>query len=53
MGGGGAVLPHRPGDFVAVAREIARCLRPGGRFIYLGLHPCFIGPFSNRMNESA
>jgi SAM-dependent methyltransferase len=25
---------------------------PGGRFIYAGLHPCFIGPFVNRMSES-
>jgi SAM-dependent methyltransferase len=39
-------------DFAAVVREIARCLRPGGLFIYVGLHPCFIGPFVNRMNES-
>jgi SAM-dependent methyltransferase len=39
-------------DFAAVAREVARCLRPGGRFIYVGLHPCFIGPFVNRMTES-
>jgi SAM-dependent methyltransferase len=40
-------------DFAPVAREVARCLRPQGRFIYAGLHPCFIGPFVNRMDESA
>ncbi|MGH3203689.1 MAG: class I SAM-dependent methyltransferase [Streptosporangiaceae bacterium] len=40
-------------DFAAVARQVARCLRPGGRFIYAGLHPCFIGPFVNRTSESA
>jgi SAM-dependent methyltransferase len=40
-------------DFAAVARQVARCLRPRGRFIYAGLHPCFIGPFVNRMSESA
>jgi SAM-dependent methyltransferase len=39
-------------DFAAAVREVARCLRPGGRFIYAGLHPCFIGPFVNRMSES-
>jgi len=39
-------------DFAAVVRQVARCLRPGGRFIYAGLHPCFIGPFVNRMSES-
>jgi SAM-dependent methyltransferase len=39
-------------DFAAVVRQVARCLRPQGRFIYAGLHPCFIGPFVNRTNES-
>jgi len=38
-------------DFAAVAREVARCLQPQGRFIFAGLHPCFIGPFVKRMNE--
>lgn len=40
-------------DFAAVVAEIARCLPAGGRFIYLGLHPCFIGPFVNRATEVA
>jgi SAM-dependent methyltransferase len=31
-------------DFAAMAREARRILRPGGRFAYLGLHPCFVGP---------
>jgi ubiquinone/menaquinone biosynthesis C-methylase UbiE len=39
-------------DFAAVVRDVARCLRPGGRFIYLGVHPCFVGPFVYRMAES-
>jgi SAM-dependent methyltransferase len=39
-------------DFAAALRQVARCLRPGGRFIYAGLHPCFIGPFVNRTSES-
>lgn len=39
-------------DFAAVARQVARCLHPQGRFIYAGLHPCFIGPFVDRTNES-
>lgn len=38
-------------DFGAVVREVARCLRPGGRFIYLGVHPCFVGPFVARTTE--
>jgi SAM-dependent methyltransferase len=31
-------------DFAAAVRETARVLRPGGRFVYLGIHPCFLGP---------
>jgi SAM-dependent methyltransferase len=33
-------------DFGAVAREAARVLRPGGPFVYVGAHPCFVGPHS-------
>jgi SAM-dependent methyltransferase len=38
-------------DFAAVVREVARCLRPGGRFSYLGVHPCYVGPFVYRLDE--
>jgi ubiquinone/menaquinone biosynthesis C-methylase UbiE len=38
-------------DFTAVVREVARCLRPGGRFAYLGVHPCYVGPFVYRLDE--
>jgi SAM-dependent methyltransferase len=38
-------------DFAAVIRDVARCLRAGGRFIYVGPHPCFIGPFVDRTTE--
>jgi ubiquinone/menaquinone biosynthesis C-methylase UbiE len=31
-------------DFAATVREVARVLRPQGRFVYLGIHPCFVGP---------
>ena len=31
-------------DFPAVLREAARALRPGGTLVYLGVHPCFVGP---------
>jgi len=31
-------------DFAAVVRETARVLRPGGALVYLGVHPCFVGP---------
>jgi SAM-dependent methyltransferase len=39
-------------DFTAVGRQVARCLRPRGRFIYAGLHPCFVGPFVDRTSEA-
>ena len=31
-------------DFAGLLREVARVLRPPGRFVYLGIHPCFVGP---------
>jgi SAM-dependent methyltransferase len=33
-------------DFPAVLREIARVLRPAAPFVYVGAHPCFVGPHS-------
>ena len=32
-------------DIAAILQEVARLLRPGGRFFYLGTHPCFVGHF--------
>jgi SAM-dependent methyltransferase len=34
------------GDFAIVASEIARVLRPNASLVYLGTHPCFVGPHS-------
>jgi SAM-dependent methyltransferase len=31
-------------DFGAVMREVARVVRPRGTVVYLGIHPCFVGP---------
>jgi SAM-dependent methyltransferase len=31
-------------DFRSALREIARVLRPGRPFVYVGGHPCFVGP---------
>ena len=31
-------------DFAAMVLETARVVRPGGLFVYLGVHPCFVGP---------
>jgi ubiquinone/menaquinone biosynthesis C-methylase UbiE len=33
-------------DFAAIVREIARVVRPRGSFVYVGAHPCFVGPHS-------
>jgi SAM-dependent methyltransferase len=33
-------------DFPTVLLEVARVLRPDGAFVYLGVHPCFVGPHS-------
>ena len=32
-------------DIGCVFAEVARVLRPGARFAYVGTHPCFVGPF--------
>lgn len=34
-------------DYAAVLREVARVLRPGGQFVHLGVHPCYIGAFAD------
>lgn len=33
-------------QFGAALAEAARVLRPGGPFVYVGAHPCFVGPHS-------
>lgn len=38
-------------DWAAVVSESARILKPGGCFAYVGLHPCFIGPFSELLDD--
>ncbi|GAA4259334.1 class I SAM-dependent methyltransferase [Dactylosporangium darangshiense] len=38
-------------DFAAVVGEAARVLRPGGRLVYLGLHPAYVGAFADRLDE--
>jgi SAM-dependent methyltransferase len=38
-------------DFSAAVGEAARVLRPGGTFIYVGIHPCFVGPHSSYWDD--
>lgn len=33
-------------DFGAALGEVVRVLRPGAPFVYVGVHPCFVGPHS-------
>ena len=33
-------------EFPAAVKEVARVLRPAGPFVYVGVHPCFVGPHS-------
>ncbi|HEU0168803.1 MAG TPA: methyltransferase domain-containing protein [Chloroflexota bacterium] len=39
-------------DYAAACHEAARVLRPGGRFVHIGVHPCFTGWFADRSNPS-
>jgi ubiquinone/menaquinone biosynthesis C-methylase UbiE len=34
-------------DYAAAVREAARVLKPGGCFVHVGVHPCFVGPFAD------
>jgi ubiquinone/menaquinone biosynthesis C-methylase UbiE len=42
------VAEYRP-----ILDEIARVLRPGGRFVHIGVHPCFCGGFADRTDPQA
>lgn len=33
-------------DWQVALREVRRVVRPGGPFVYVGVHPCFVGPHS-------
>ena len=33
--------------------ELGRVLRPGGRFVHIGVHPCFCGGFADRTDPHA
>ena len=39
--------------YPSVLHEAARVLRPGGRFVHIGVHPCFCGGFADRTDADA
>jgi SAM-dependent methyltransferase len=39
-------------DFPATIAEAARVVRPGGRVVYVGLHPAYMGAFVDRTSEA-
>lgn len=49
-----SVMVHTdmPG-YLAVVREAARVLQPGGTFVHVGVHPCFCGGFADRTDKQA
>lgn len=38
-------------DFAGLVAEVARVLAPGGRFIYVGVHPCFVHHSAERRED--
>lgn len=38
-------------DVSAIFGELGRVLRPDGQLVYVGTHPCFVGPFIERTDE--
>jgi SAM-dependent methyltransferase len=49
-----SILTHTDFDHARAAFvEIARVLRPGGRFVYAGVHPAFASPFAQALEDGA
>jgi SAM-dependent methyltransferase len=40
-------------EYAPVLAEAHRVLRPGGRFVHVGVHPCFCGGFADRTDPAA
>ncbi|MGH1491329.1 MAG: class I SAM-dependent methyltransferase [Acidimicrobiales bacterium] len=44
-----AVMVHTDmADYKRALTEVFRVLQPGGRFVHIGVHPCFCGDFAER-----
>jgi SAM-dependent methyltransferase len=53
VGAATVVLGHTDvPDYASVLAEVGRVLAPGGRFVHLGVHPCFTGAFADRSDPS-
>ena len=37
--------------FDLLVAEAVRVLKPGGALVYVGVHPCFVSPFAERMSD--
>jgi SAM-dependent methyltransferase len=47
-----SVLTHTDlEDFAGLVREVVRVLAPGGSFVYVGVHPCFVSPLAERLAD--
>jgi SAM-dependent methyltransferase len=47
-----SVLTHTDvDDFGGLVREAVRVLAPGGCFVYVGVHPCFVSPVAERLAD--
>jgi len=47
-----SVLTHTDvPDFRALVREAVRVLAPGGAFVHVGVHPCFVSPVAERLAD--
>jgi ubiquinone/menaquinone biosynthesis C-methylase UbiE len=40
-------------DYRPELGAVRRVLRPGGRFVHVGVHPCFCGGFADRSDSQA
>jgi SAM-dependent methyltransferase len=47
-----SVLTHTDvEDFSSLVAEAVRVLEPGGCFVYVGVHPCFVSPVAERLTD--
>jgi SAM-dependent methyltransferase len=47
-----SVLTHTDvEDFAGLVGEAVRVLAPGGCFVYVGVHPCFVSPVAERLGD--